>query len=274
MTRRAAAQRDGGAQAGKSAQRALDVLTLLAKRVRPLPAMTIARELGIPKSSTHHLLNVMKERGFVTYYDAEHAWGLGVLVFEVGSAYLRSAPLQRLGRPLLEALTDETGAAAHLAILNATDALYIDKEEAGGSAPQLVTQVGVRLPAHLTAVGRAILGGLSDAQVAALYANQRLSQRTGRGPTSVEQLLEQLQEVRRRGYAVDDQMVTPGIKCIAAPVVSHEQIAIAAVGVTFVAAQHDDASVAGITDRVSAAAARLSKALGGSPRSSNPSRAA
>jgi hypothetical protein len=79
----------------KSAERLLDVLGLLARHTRPVPTMAIARECAIPKSSAHHLLNVMRARNFVTYYEAECAWGLGVAVFEIGSAYLRSEPLQR-----------------------------------------------------------------------------------------------------------------------------------------------------------------------------------
>ena len=120
----------------KSAERVLEVLTLLAQHTRPVPTMTIARECGIPKSSAHQLLNVMRARHFVIYYDAEHAWGLGVASFEIGSAYLRSEPLQRLGRPVLVALTERTGDTSHLAILHGTEVLYLDKEEASGPASE------------------------------------------------------------------------------------------------------------------------------------------
>lgn len=92
---------DTAASSVKSAERLLDVLELLARHTRPVPTMTIARECAIPKSSAHHLLNVMRARNFVTYYEAERAWGLGISVFEIGSAYLRTEPLQRLGRPVL-----------------------------------------------------------------------------------------------------------------------------------------------------------------------------
>ncbi|MGH2990236.1 MAG: IclR family transcriptional regulator [Microbacterium sp.] len=249
----------------RSAQRALSVLVLLAQRLRPLPTMTIARDLGIPKSSTHHLLNTMLEQGFVTYYEAEHAWGLGVRVFEIGSAYVRSAPLQRLGRPVLARLTDALGETAHLAVLHGCDVLYIDKEQAGGSAPQLVTEVGVRLPAHLTAVGRAILAGVPEAQVKALFANQPLVQRTGTGPTSVSRLIDELVDVRDAGYAVDREMVTPGIACVAAPVLSHESVTLAAIGVTFLSAKYSARDLERIAARVREASQGLSHSLGWNP---------
>jgi DNA-binding IclR family transcriptional regulator len=246
----------------KSAERVLQVLTLLAQRTRPVPTMTIARECGIPKSSAHQLLNVMRARHFVTYYDAEHAWGLGVASFEIGSAYLRSGPLQRLGRPVLSVLTERTGDTSHLAILHGSEVLYLDKEEASGPAPKLVTEVGVRLPAHLTAVGRAILAELTESQVRALYANQPLVHRTRRGPKNLGELLEQLAEIRTRGFSHEDQMVTPGIGCVAAAVFSHEKVPVAAVGVTYVAAQRDANGISDVAATVQQMASRLSTNFG------------
>ena len=245
----------------KSAQRVLDVLDLLARHTRPVPTMTIARECGIPKSSAHHLLNVMRERHFVTYYDTERAWGLGVALFEIGSAYLRSGPVQRLGRHLLVELTERTGATSHLAMLHGTEVLYIDKEQPTGTVG-LVTEIGIRLPAHLTAVGRAVLAELPEAHVRALFANQPLVNRTGRGPTSVAALLRDLVEVRARGVAVDEEMVTPGITCVAAPVFSYEGVPAAAVGITFVSAQRSPAEIEIAAEVVREVSARLSKSLG------------
>ena len=249
----------------KSAERLLDVLELLARHTRPVPTMTIARECTIPKSSAHQLLNVMRARHFVTYYETERAWGLGVAAFEIGSAYLRSEPLQRLGRPILAELTQRAGETSHLAMLHGTEVLYIDKEEAAGPAPKLVTEVGVRLPAHLTAVGRAVLAFLTEAQVRALYAQQPFVHRTGLGPTNLDELLGDLAEVRGRGFAHEDQMVTPGISCIGAPVLSHEGVVVAAVGVTYVSAQRDPGEVAQLAELVRQMAARLSTNLGHRP---------
>lgn len=209
----------------------------------------------------------MRARHFVTYYETERAWGLGVSVFEIGSAYLRSEPLQRLGRHILIELTQRTGETSHLAILHGSEVLYIDKEQPTGSAPKLVTEIGVRLPAHLTAVGRAILAELAEAQVRALYAQTPLVQRTGHGPTSIDALLRDLEDVRQRTYAFDNEMVTPGISCVASPVFSHERVPVAALGVTYVAAQRSPQDVELAAQLVSEMSARLSSTLGYSPES-------
>jgi DNA-binding IclR family transcriptional regulator len=249
----------------KSAERLMDVLDLLARHARPVPTMTIARECNIPKSSAHHLLNVMRGRHYVTYYEVERAWGLGVAVFETGSAYLRSRPLQRMGRHLLVELTQRTGETSHLAMLHGTEVLYVDKEQPVGAAAKLVTEVGVRLPAHLTAVGRAMLAELPVTQVEALYAGQPLVLRTGHGPTSLEALQRDLEEVRRRGVAIDAEMVTPGISCVAAPVFSHEGVPVAAIGVTYVTAQRSAADAREAVTLVCEISGRLSSNLGYAP---------
>ena len=247
----------------KSADRTLAILSVLAAHSRPVPTMTVARECGIPKSSTHHLLNVMRRRHFVTYYEAERAWGLGVSAFEIGSAYLRSRPLQRLGRPLLAELSRGTGETAHLGVLHGTEVLYLDKETPAIPGARLVTEVGVRLPAHLTAIGRALLAPLPAAQVRALYGQTPLVRRTGRGPVSVGGLLRELRETRAAGYAEDREMVTPGIACVAAAAWSHEEVPVAALGVTFVAASRTRPQVEEAARAVVAAADRLTEALGG-----------
>jgi DNA-binding IclR family transcriptional regulator len=130
---------------------------------------------------------------------------------------------------------------------------------------KLVTEIGVRLPAHLTAVGRAILAALPEAQIRALYANQPLVVRTGEGPTSVEALLRDLEDIRTTGFSIDAEMVTPGITCVACPVFSHEGVPVAAIGVTYVSAQRPPSDVQLAADVIRDISTRLSANLGWSP---------
>jgi DNA-binding IclR family transcriptional regulator len=246
----------------KSATRVFDILEMLAAHAQPMATMAIARECGIPKSSAHHLLNVMLERNYVTYYEHERAWGLGVSIFEVGSAYLRRTPLQRLGRPILESVCAETGETCHLAILHGADVLYLDKEQPAGNGPNLVTDIGVRLPAHLTAVGWAMLSQLPDSQVRAALGGTPMVTRTGTGPGDLDELFDGLAAVKARGFAFDDQMVTPGICCLAAPVFSHSDQPVAAIGVSYLAAKSEATLVDRFAAIVCGAAAHLSTSLG------------
>ncbi len=215
-----------------AAAHALDVLMLLARHATPLPAARIARELGLPRSTTYHLLSVLTGRGFVLHLPEERRYGLGVAAFELGSAYTRHAPLQRLARPVLTRLADTTGQNAHLGVLHGNDVVYVIEERVAGR-PSLVSDVGVRLPASLTATGLAILAALPAAQVRALFPSvDAFVQRHGVGPTSLSTLRPLLSQTRTRGYAVEEGFVTPGMDSVATAVLDHSGHPVAAVAVT------------------------------------------
>lgn len=216
-----------------AARNALRLLQALARRPAPVAAATLARELGLPRSTTYHLLAELEHAGFVAHLPAERAWGLGVSAFELGSAYSRQAPLARIARPVLARLVDSIGHSAHLAVLHGREVLYVVEERAPGRPP-LVTDVGVRLPAHLTASGRAVLAGLPAAQVRALFPEAAaFVDRHGAGPATPTALRRLLVDVRRRGYATEDGEVTPGFASVAAAVPDHTGHPIAGVAVTY-----------------------------------------
>lgn len=180
----------------------------------------------------------MEEESFVVHYPEEQAWGVGVSAWEVGQGYSRQAPLARLARVPLARLVDKVGQSAHLVVLQGADVIYILEERAPGRPP-LVTDVGVRLPAHLTASGRAIMAGLPLPQVRALYPSAAaFTDRTGLGPRTPADLRRVLAEVRHRGYATEDSEVTAGFASVAMAVSSPANLA--SVAVTWEAATLPD----------------------------------
>jgi len=216
-----------------AADQTLRILSLLARQPGPMAAQTIATTLGVPRSSTYHLLATLEQHGYVVHLPGDRRWGLGTAAFELGGGYARQQPLARLGRPLLAALSDHVGESAHLAVLAGRDVLYIVDERAP-RRPTLVTDVGVRLPAHLTATGRAMLAALPREQVRALYPDAAaLTQRHGLGPATPRALREMLREVRAAGHASEDGEVTPGFRSVAAAVLDHTGWPVAAVAVTW-----------------------------------------
>jgi len=216
-----------------AARHTLAILSYLAARPGPAGAATIARELGLPRSTVYHLLAELRAAHFVVHLPEEQAYGLGVAAFEVGSAFLRHDPLERLARPVLVRLVGQARETGHLGILQGNEAVYLLKEQPR-SPLTLVTDVGVRLPAHLTASGRAMLAHLPAAQVRALYPTAAsFSTRTGRGPASLRELRDVLRVECRRGYAEEDSLVTEGYASVAACVFDHGARPTAAVAVTF-----------------------------------------
>ena len=167
-----------------AADQTLRMLSFLARQRGPVAASTIATQLAVPRSSVYHLLATLEEHGYVVHLPAERRWGLGTAAFELAGGYARQQPLARLGRPLIAALADRAGESAHLAVMTGRDVLYIVEERAP-RRPALVSDVGVRLPAHLTATGRAMLAALPREQVRALYPDAAsFADRTGRGPAA------------------------------------------------------------------------------------------
>ncbi|MCS3781884.1 IclR family transcriptional regulator [Tsukamurella ocularis] len=217
--------------------RALDILLLLAGKPGPVSAAVLARELDLPRSSVYHILTVLQDRGFVVHLPEHQGYGLGVTAFEIGSAYLRHAPLERLAQPILHRLAIQLGQAVHLGVLHGNETLYLLKERpSSGPAAEvsLITDVGVRLPAHLTANGRAILAALPDAQVAALYTrSSTLVSRTGRGPRTLAELRRLLGETRERGWADEVEDVTVGLRSVGAAVFDHSGHPVAALSTTW-----------------------------------------
>lgn len=251
-----------------AARRALAVLRLLAAAPGPLPASTIARSLALPRSSTYHLLTAMSEDGFVTYIPEERRWGLGVAAFEIGSAYLRHEPLERLARPLLRRLVDRLGEIAQLGVLHGPETLYLLKEQPPRHAT-VVTDVGVRMPAHLTASGRSMLAHLPPAQVRALFPG-RFVDRTGQGPTSLRELRRTLSEDARRGWSAEDGHITEGFASIAACAFDHTGHPTAAITVTFRREDHPPETWPRLATRIRSTAASLTTRLTGRPPHPEP----
>lgn len=244
-----------------AATRTLRVLRFLASQADPVPLDRIVRACDLPRSTAYHLLNAMIEEGFVVHLPDQHRYGLGLAAFEVGSGYERQAPLQRIARRRLAALVDEVGESAHLAVPHGRDVLYVVEERAPGR-PSLVSDVGVRLPAQLTASGRAILAELPAAQVRALFPSAAtFVDRHGSGPRSPSALRTLLTDTRRRGYATEDGEVTPGFASVAAPVLDHNGHPVGAVAVTFESPAATQ--LARMSDPVRRTAAALSRRLGG-----------
>ncbi|WP_341997990.1 IclR family transcriptional regulator [Microbacterium sp. LWH7-1.2] len=244
-----------------AADQTLRILSHLAHQRGPAPARSIATALGIPRSTVYHLLAALQEHQFVVHLPEDRRWGLGIAAFELAGGYSRQEPLARLGRPVLADLVDRTGESAHLAVMHGRDVLYIVEERAP-RRPALVTDVGVRLPAHLTATGRAMLAALPREQVRALFPDAAsFADRTGRGPQRPGELREVLRRVRERGWAFEDGEVTLGLGSVGVAVLDHVGWPIAAIAVTFPAEGAREPGT--LAELITPVAAELGRRIGG-----------
>jgi DNA-binding IclR family transcriptional regulator len=246
-----------------AATRALRVLRFLSTQSDPVALESIARAVGMPRSSAYHLVKAMIAQGFLTHVEDQHRYALGVAAFEVGSGYTRQASLHRLARRPLADLVDALHESGHFAVLHGRDVYYV-LEERARKRPPLVSDVGVRLPAHLTASGRAMLAALPAAQVRALFPDSdAFVSRSQTATWTPARLTAVLTEGRRRGYATEEGDVTPGFSSIAVPVLDAVSHPVAAVAVTYETAGTVDR--ADVVRRVTTTADGLTRRLGGTP---------
>ncbi len=254
-----------------AADQTLRILSLLAASRGPLPASMIATQLELPRSTVYHLLTAMQEHGFVMHLPEERRYGLGLAAFELSNAYTRQEPLARIGRPLIVSLVDRLGFSGHLAVQHGRDVLYLIEERAKG-APTLITDVNVRLPAPLTASGRAILAALPKAQLRALFPDRdAFVHRSGSDvhPTNeaaidrYSRLRTVLDATTTRGFAVEHGSVTAGFSSVAVPVFDHREWPVAAIAVTFRDEEVAEDRLAPLAAEVREAAAILSPRIHG-----------
>ena len=257
-----------GRAIARTAGRALDLLLLLAERGQHgLTARELAALLGAPRTSLSDLLRVLGGRGFVAPTADGHGWRLDFRVAQLGNAYLHEFSVREVGRAAMRELSRRTGLTAQMAVLDHTDIVYIERQDAsrGRSEPHVVTDIGSRLPAYCTSLGKAMLAFLPDDEVDRLYdAPGQLAARTKATITTLARLKSELAAVRRRGYAVDHEEFTEGIVCIGSPILGADGRPEAAISLAGLSAGMSTATVESLGRTVARAASHVSGTRGGS----------
>ncbi len=197
----------------KSAARVLEVLELLGQDGARLSLAEMAGAMAVPKSSLHAILRTMQARNWVDVDASGTRYSLGLKALLTGTAYLEGDDVASLAGPVLDALAEETGESVHLGRLDGTDVVYLAKRESR-HALRMYSAVGRRLPAHATALGKAVLSQYDAAEVQRRL-NWPLARLTPDTVTDPDALLAQLADARLRGWALDDGENSVDIRCVA-----------------------------------------------------------
>jgi DNA-binding IclR family transcriptional regulator len=210
--------------------RAFAVLDLLGESETPLGLAQVAASLQLHKSTAHRFLMVL-ERHRMVERTANGKFRLGLRLFDFGNRAIEQYDLRDRAQPHLRRLVAETEETAHLALLEATRVIYIDKIEPTRSV-RMITRIGASNPVHCTSVGKAILAFLPPERAADIIRRIRFERMTNRTISTAEALRVELDKTRRRGYAVDDEELEEGLRCIAVPVLDAQRLPVAAVSVS------------------------------------------
>lgn len=243
--------------------RAFDILELFLTKDEELAAADVVRELHLPRTTVHQLLATLLERRYLsTSPNYPGRYRLGIRTFELGSAYRERLDLAREGQYVaakISALCEET---VHLGVMDGRDVTYIVKVDSTHPV-RLVSEVGRRVSAHCTAVGKALLAGLSDAQIEALYSGLNvLPALTPNSITSIQQLRREIQSVREKGSSLENCESNQAVACVGAPVLGQTGSVIAAMSISVPTSRWSDTVEEELTRLVVDGARELSEIMG------------
>lgn len=203
-------QQEGGVQ---SVARIFTLIEVLASHPGGAGLQRIAGEANLAKSTAHRLLGSLVALGYAAQDPATGYYRLTLKMFEISSGIVNNMDIMAVARLHLERLSQRTAEAVHLVIRDGADVVYIYKTES--SPMRMASRVGLRSPLYCTGVGKAILATLPDDEVAEIWRHSRPQKLTGRTVASLDALAAQLADVRRSGYAIDDEENELGVRCVA-----------------------------------------------------------
>lgn len=245
----------------QSLDRALRILDLFDEQTPELKITEISRRMQLHKSTVHSLLKTLIAHDYVAQDENSGKYRLGLKLIEKGQLMLQGLDLREVARKHLVELANDTGQTLHLVFLSGNEGVYIDKVE-GKKAAIRYSYLGRKVPLHCSAVGKALVAFRPDEEAGRLLSGYAFAPRTTRTITDERQFLVELAEVRRRGYAIDNQENEPGVRCVAAPVFDHAGRVAAAISMSTMVSVVDDEELAGYAKRLCAEAEAVSRRIG------------
>ncbi len=222
----------------------------------------LSDQSGMAPSTVHRLLSSLSGHGMVAHDAETGAWTIGLKAFEIGNAFLRFRKLGTISRPFLKQLMEHSGETANIGIEDVGDVVFISQVES--HAPmRAFFRPGRRGPIHASGIGKAILSTWLDGDIERLLSSRPLARFTEKTRDSLPKLLADLEIIRARGWSIDDEEHTLGMRCLAAPIFNEYGEAIAGISISGPAVRLPDATLAELGPIVQTAADGLTQAMGG-----------
>jgi len=271
MARTAAKARDAGkgavrrtaAQGGQvqSLDRALSILERLAE-ADGMTLTDLAQSVGLAPSTTHRLLTTLEQRRFAAFDEEYGVWVIGVGAFNVGNAFLRNRRIVTLGRPVMRRLMEDVGETVNLAVQDQNELVYVTQFES--HAPmRAFFRPGRRAPMHASAVGKAMLAEVDDAVLTEVLHQKGMPRFTDKTIVEPAALRRELARIRERGWAVDDEEHTVGMRCVAATIHNEHGEVIAGVSLSGPSVRVTETRLGELGARVVQAANAITEQIGG-----------
>lgn len=212
----------------QSVERAVDVLELFIKSNQQRSLKEISEELSLSKSTVHGIIKTLEHRGFLQQNETDARYKLGLKLFELGNAVFADLDVRMLAKPIMNKMVGELQETIHLVSFDQNEAIYVEKMD-GLQALRIYSQIGKRAPFHCSGVGKAILAYQTEKEARRLLNQDELRSFTAHTMTTIDQVIDHLKDVRNLGFAIDDEEMEIGLRCIAAPIFNHRGEAVAAI---------------------------------------------
>jgi IclR family acetate operon transcriptional repressor len=246
----------------QSLSRALTLLKTLAKNDHGLGLSELAHQVKLPVSTAHRLLSTLQHENFVRYDAQRGVWLVGVQAFVVGCAFLRSRELTAIARPLMQELMERSGETVNLAVEEGGEVVYMAQAECRQTM-RAIARPGGRAAMHASALGKALLAAMPEAEVKRIIAQRGLPAITEKTITAAEALRAELKLIRTRHFAIDDEENAPGLRCVAAAIFDEHARPVAAVSLSGPSVRITPELLPGLGESVRQTAAQITLRLGG-----------
>ena len=258
-----------GSTYSQSLERGLAILSAF-RSGRPLLGVSeLGRDIGLSRSTTHRYVATLAALGYLQQDPATKKYRLGPRVLDLGFSAINSMELREVAAPHLRELSDATGYTVNMAILDGLDIVYVERSRsarAGQREIDLNLHVGSRLPAYCTSLGKVMLAFLDENDQKAALAGIDFTRRGPNTVTSRAAFLLELKRVREDGFAINNEELAYGLRSIAAPILSRDAVAVAAINLAVHSSMVSmEDLVARLSPTLRAAAADISARLGYRP---------
>lgn len=233
--------------------KALNVLDQVAGFDRPVRFSELLSSSAYPKATLYRLLQTLTHQELVAFDSERQTYSLGMRLVRLAHSAWQQASLAPMARKQLDALAGDLGETVHLAQLDHGQVLYVDKRNAVNPV-DMFSQAGKVGPAYCTGVGKAMLAFSPPAQQKQVIAQQSFHAFTPNTLTTSEDLRTELEKIRQRGHAFDDEEHEAGIICVALPILSRTGQVVGGVSVTSTTARHTLGTLAALVPRVQSTA--------------------
>jgi DNA-binding IclR family transcriptional regulator len=259
LSRKAPAE-DGDPYKLQGLDRIVSILDLLGSSDSSMSLAEICQRMELHKSTAHRALMALERTGLIERAPASR-YRLGLKLYDMGSRAVEQIDLRARVHPHLRKLALRVGETVHLGVLHKARIVYIDKVEPINRRVCISSRTGTSNPAYSTSLGKAILAFLPEEETASIVSGMQFTRFTPKTLGSQEELLSALERVRRRRYAIDDEEMETGTRCVGAPIIDAFGRPIAALSVSGSTVRLAAHCVPGIAENVVRCAQQVSSAL-------------